>query len=377
MSKIPAFNNIRLVPRDTAFLDKRVGSRGEIFFDKTKNTLVLYNGTEISGHSLAREDLTNVSNSVFLAKAASAGIGGAGVNSFSTILVTDQPNIVADSPSDSLRFIAGSNITITTNSNNDSITIASTLSEGGGSSNSFATISVAGQNNVIADSSTDILTLVAGTGITITTDSESSAVTITNSGSNGNSFASIAIEGQNTVAADSASDTLTLVAGSGISLITNSGTDSITISSTVSAGVTAFTNLTDINSATLTADKIYLPAITMLTVTNNGASAYRFDQYGSTNNPTVYAINGTTIAFNLTAAGHPFLIQTGSGVNYNTGLVHVSITGVVSTGASAQGKDSGTLYWKIPEIISGGYRYQCQAHAPMVGSINIKNFGSI
>jgi plastocyanin len=149
----------------------------------------------------------------------------------------------------------------------------------------------------------------------------------------------------------------------------------VTITSTVSAGATAFTGLSD--AAGLTVDKFYLPAITMLTVGNSGASAYRFDQYGTENNPTVYAINGTTIAFNLTASGHPFLIQNSAGTNYNTGLFHVSTTGVVSTGSGAQGKDSGTLYWKIPTDISGGYRYQCSSHAPMVGSIFIKTFSTI
>jgi plastocyanin len=115
----------------------------------------------------------------------------------------------------------------------------------------------------------------------------------------------------------------------------------------------------------------------MLTVSNSGASAYRFDQYGTTDNPTIYAINGTTIAFRLTASGHSFQIQTPGGINYNTGLVHVSTDGVVSTGASAQGKDSGTLYWKIPTDISGGYRYQCSQHAIMVGSLFVKTFSTL
>lgn len=145
-----------------------------------------------------------------------------------------------------------------------------------------------------------------------------------------------------------------------------------------SGGGAAFVDLSDAYLAGLTVDKIYLPAITMLDVTANGTAAYRFDQYGTTDDPTVYAINGTTIAFNLSgASGHPFLIQDGTGTNYNTGLIHVTTAGVVSTGASAQGKSSGTLYWKIPDSISGAYRYQCASHAGMVGNISIKNFGSI
>jgi len=246
---------------------------------------------------------------------------------------------------------------------------------GGGASDSFSTIAVAGQSSVVADSSTDTLTLVAGTGITITTNAGTDTITITNSGNASDSFTTIAVAGQSNVVADSATDTLTLAAGTGISITTNDSTDTVTITSTVSAGVTAFTGLSD--SAGTTVDTIYMPAITMLSVTNQGASAYRFDQYGTTDNPTVYALNGATIAFKLSVSGHPFLIQTGAGANYSTGLIHVSTTGVVSTGSSAQGQTSGTLYWKIPDSISGGYRYQCSAHVGMVGSISIKNFASI
>jgi hypothetical protein len=243
--------------------------------------------------------------------------------------------------------------------------------------NSFSSIRVSGQSNIDADSSETALTLIAGNNVTITTDGIEKSILISSTGSTqgaqSDSFSTISVSGQSNVVADSATDTLTLAAGSGITLTTNPTTDTVTIAA--SGGVTAFTNLSDAGS--LTVDRFYLPAITMLTVTNSGASSYRFDQYGATDNPTIYAINGTTIAFNLAATGHPFLIQTPGGVNYNTGLTHVSTAGVVSTGSAAQGKDSGTLYWKIPTDISGGYRYQCSVHAPMVGSITIKVFATV
>jgi hypothetical protein len=50
------------------------------------------------------------------------------------------------------------------------------------STSSFTTITVSGQDNVVADSSSDTLTFVAGTGITITTDSTADSVTVTNAG---------------------------------------------------------------------------------------------------------------------------------------------------------------------------------------------------
>ena len=51
-------------------------------------------------------------------------------NTFSTIVVAGQSNIVADNKTDTLTLVEGSNITITTNSSSDEITISSTSSGG-------------------------------------------------------------------------------------------------------------------------------------------------------------------------------------------------------------------------------------------------------
>ena len=138
----------------------------------------------------------------------------------------------------------------------------------------------------------------------------------------------------------------------------------------------AFSSLTDISSSSLTVDKIYLQAITRLNVTANGGSSYSFDQY-STNNPNLYAISWTTIAFNLNVIGHPFLIRNSSGVNYNDGLVHVSTTGTVLNGVFAQGQVTGTLYWKIPQDIKGNYQYICSIHSNIIGVITVKDISVI
>jgi hypothetical protein len=142
------------------------------------------------------------------------------------------------------------------------------------------------------------------------------------------------------------------------------------------AGSASFSGTSDATTAGLTIDKIAYPAITMLNVTNSGASAYLFtNQYGG-GNPTIYAISGTTIAFNLNVAGHPFLIRF-SGANYDTGLIHVSTTGTISTGSMAQGKTSGTLYWQVPYSISGNYGYLCSFHSGMAGTITVKDIATL
>jgi hypothetical protein len=76
MSKITVLDIIRLIPRESEFLNRKVGARGEIFYDRDTNTLRLYNGQSQGGISLAKNDLTNVSNAAFLAKANSAGFSG-------------------------------------------------------------------------------------------------------------------------------------------------------------------------------------------------------------------------------------------------------------------------------------------------------------
>ena len=112
--------------------------------------------------------------------------GGSVSEAFKTISVSGQDDVVADAAADTLTLVAGSNMTITTSASGDTITFAS--SGGGGSQNLFSTIAVSGQSNVVADSTTDTLTLVAGSNITLTTDASSDSITIASSASSsGNS----------------------------------------------------------------------------------------------------------------------------------------------------------------------------------------------
>lgn len=60
--------------------------------------------------------------------------------------------------------------------------VGTNLLGGGVTSDSFKTISVSGQSNVVADSSTDTLTLAGSTGLTITTNDTTDTITFTNSG---------------------------------------------------------------------------------------------------------------------------------------------------------------------------------------------------
>ena len=158
-------------------------------------------------------------------------------------------------------------------------------------------------------------------------------------------------------------------------VLTYDGTDWIALPGGGTPTIPAFADLTDIF---MTSDKIAYQAITRLNVTASGSTGYVFgDQYNNAVNPAVYAISGTTIAFSLNVSGHPFLIQTSAGANYNTGLVHVAEDGTESVGGNAQAKVDGTLYWRIPFNTIGNYKYQCAIHLGMNGVITIKDIVAI
>ena len=117
---------------------------------------------------------------------------------------------------------------------------------------------------------------------------------------------------------------------------------------------------------------------TILDVTANGSSAYRFSShYGTEDNPKLYTKQAQTIAFNLSglAGSHPFVLQNisgaySSGNRISDGLTHVASDGTVTTGLSAQGKTNGVLYWDVPHDSATVY-YVCSSHGAMNGTLEV------
>ena len=127
-------------------------------------------------------------------------------------------------------------------------------------------------------------------------------------------------------------------------------------------------------------------------ISANASSAYIVTNMGfgkggaAFNNPELTVRNESTVAFDLNglAGAHPFHIRSGSSgtSNFSNTLIHVATDGTISTGTSAQGKNSGVLYWQIPhDIVSSArnsYNYYCSSHAgAMYGNVNIKDSGAI
>jgi hypothetical protein len=117
-------------------------------------------------------------------------IGGTPIGIFSKISVPGADDVVADTENTALNLIAGPNIIITTDALSNTVTITGTGSSSGGGAvvsggNSFQTISISGQGNVVADRPSDVLTLVAGSGIVLTTNPASDSITISSTGGSG------------------------------------------------------------------------------------------------------------------------------------------------------------------------------------------------
>tara|TARA_Y100000004_G_scaffold189036_1_gene244068 strand:+ start:801 stop:1949 length:1149 start_codon:yes stop_codon:yes gene_type:complete len=127
---------------------------------------------------------------------------------FGGFSVSGQDTVTASNLSETLDIVAGSGISISTDNANNQITITAS---GTGASEAFKTIAISGQDNVVADTATDTLTLVAGSNVSISTDANADTITIaasTSGDANQNAFATARVTGQNDITADAESSTI-------------------------------------------------------------------------------------------------------------------------------------------------------------------------
>ena len=103
-------------------------------------------------------------------------------------------------------------------------------------------------------------------------------------------------------------------------------------------------------------------SLSILTVTNSGSGSYTIN---TQTNPTLTLVRGSTYTFNISAAGHPFHIQTVAGA-YSAGNVY-------TTGVTNPGADTGTITFVVPVGAPNTLYYVCQNHSVMGGTINIVN----
>ncbi len=140
---------------------------------------------------------------------------------------------------------------------------------------------------------------------------------------NQNAFSTLAVSGQTSVAADSASDTLTLVAGSNITITTNATADSVTIAATgsgVSLSSTAPSNLAAtaaVGTGTTAARSDHVHSTSGLMTTSHAANS--ITGFGGTGSATTVSRSDHTHSGYLTA--HPS-VSAASSVN-NSGITYI------------------------------------------------------
>jgi len=104
--------------------------------------------------------------------------GDTNQNAFSNFVVSGQSTVSADSETDSVTFVAGSNMTITTNASGDSITFASSGGGGGGSG-----VTIQDEGSTLSTTATTLN--FVGSGVTASGTGATKTISITATGAGG------------------------------------------------------------------------------------------------------------------------------------------------------------------------------------------------
>lgn len=216
------------------------------FWNKIKNFIrgyvVLDNGTitigsnsitpveQEAGKGLSDENYTSAEKTKLSGIASGAEVNQ---NAFSNVKVGSS-TIEADGKTDTVEFVAGTNITLTPDTTNDKITVSVNGIADGAEVNQYAFSNVkVGSTTIASDTKTDTLELVAGSNITLTPDATNDKVTIAvnniadGAEVNQNAFSNIKV-GSATVAADTKTDTVEFVGGGVLSITGDTTNDKVT-----------------------------------------------------------------------------------------------------------------------------------------------------
>ena len=180
-------------------LDAQAGTAGQILTSAGGGTPTWNSSISLSGNITAGGNLISANSS---------GDEGGEIRLNKPVTNTTLAlGVVIDVYQNKLRFFedGGSNrgfyVDISTGGNS----VGTNLVGGGSASNSFATISTPSGTSPVADSSTDTLTLTAGTGITITGDSSADSIAIATNGTASNTNSTLVLrDGSGNFAANQA-----------------------------------------------------------------------------------------------------------------------------------------------------------------------------
>ena len=172
-------NNLSGIVADTTTALANARTIGGVSFDGTANI-------DLPGVNTSGNQDTSGNAATATALETARNIHGVSFDGTGNIDLTE---VIQDTVGAMFSGNTETNITATYQDSDGTIDLVA--SGGGTASDSFKTISVSGQSDVVADSSTDTLTLVAGSNMTITTNASGDEITFVSSGGSGGSGESV------------------------------------------------------------------------------------------------------------------------------------------------------------------------------------------
>ncbi len=439
--------SLRLLPRSKTELDRLSGNKGEIFYDSTSNSLRIFNGS-ITGGTLLNASVSvkttppdnptqgslwfnsdtgafyiyyqDGSSNQWVAPIVPAGLLGSGGSGSGTVLSGLSGKLAyyptnGTAVNDLTEVSWGSNAlnitgAVTTTGQKSRVrfhwdTLTSLQSEVDAttyqgmiayaadsarpyfahngswvalakqsevqSSSSFGTISVSGQSNVVADQTNDILTLVAGSGISITTDTNSDTITITSTVNPSSYVTSSSLTSTLSSYATTASVTTSLASYATTSSLTtglSSKEPSITVGTTsqywrgdkswqtLDATAVGLGNVTNESKATMFTDPTFTGTVSGVTATHvglgnvtNESKATMFSSPTFTGDVSLDVIKSGAGGISVSVGTYSPAHLTIDNSNFTVRWVDLTIDGsqgggnlVFSGGGSIQGVGSGT-----------------------------------
>lgn len=214
---------------------------GRIVYNITDNAIRFYDGS--SWNSVGAGSITSVSGTA--GEVDVSTVGGSVTISLPTNISANASSADKWSASRTITFAGGD--------------VTGSFSTDGSADVSNVNLSIAANSVALGtDTTGDYVASVGGTdGVSVTGTGEGAAVTIANTdkGSSQNIFKTVAVSGQSDIVADTNNDTLTVAAGTGISLTTNATTDTLTVTN---SGVTSISGTTNQVSASASTGSVTL-----------------------------------------------------------------------------------------------------------------------
>jgi hypothetical protein len=292
--------------------------------------------TQIDGKQAGDAQLTSFAALSYAGNAGKIVAVNGAENNFELISVSGTGTVtsVAISGTDGIQVDSGSPITSsgTIQLGVDAATMKTTLDLAGsntGDQNLFSTFAVSGQSNVVADSTSDTLTLVAGSNVTITTDAATDSITINSIAGGTGDVVGPASATDNAIARFD-STTGKLIQNSGITIAdgatgTLSGTNTgdqvnitgnaatVTTNANLTGPVTSTGNATAIANGAITTAMIADDAVTLAKMASGTAG--NLITYDASGNPAAVATgtSGQVLTSNGAGAAPTFQAVSGGG----------------------------------------------------------------